>query len=357
MTGRARFAIASGLADGLRPCEPRPALPAGYAARMPSTVADLLGSAGLALGGTVRWDESLPQDGPGDYIVSLTEDPHSTAGARSAAPIDLERVEHLLRVRPELSLDARRPVAAEVAARLQAFWLPDEVVLYVGLAGTSVRERVARYYDSPLGARQPHAGGWWLKTLSVLDGLWVHYAATTAEAAAEETMLWEFATAISPSSRQALHDQVLTAPFANVRTHSRAIKGHGFRKATGDLRAGGSSRRTRAGSGRASTDAVAAIAVGRGPSQPSQKVSPKDLAAGQVRVPRRTKALLPAGRGEVQVRVRGQVLHAHWDPRNGPDRERSGMVSFGKGQLAGLVQAGEVLAVRTEDGDIVASLT
>lgn len=51
--------------------------------------------------------------------------------------------------------------------RLATFWLPDEVVLYIGLAGASVRKRVRQYYRTPLGDKRPHAGGWWLKTLTV----------------------------------------------------------------------------------------------------------------------------------------------------------------------------------------------
>lgn len=72
--------------------------------------------------------------------------------------------------------------------RFRAFWPGDEVVAYIGLAGTSLRKRVGRYYRTPLGARRPHAGGWWLKTLTVLDDLWVHYAATHDGGVAEVAM-------------------------------------------------------------------------------------------------------------------------------------------------------------------------
>src|SRR5438105_3398685 len=46
-----------------------------------------------------------------------------------------------------------------VAERVSSFWIPDEVVLYVGLAGSSLGRRLARYYATALGARSPHAGG------------------------------------------------------------------------------------------------------------------------------------------------------------------------------------------------------
>lgn len=136
-------------------------------------------------------------------------------------------------MRPELRLDGRRPSAAQLSARLQAFWLPDEVVLYIGLAGASLRKRVGQYYGTPLGARRPHAGGWWLKALSLLDGLWVHYGATTQDAAAEKAMLEHFAGGVSGVSRAGLHDPCNRAAFANLRTGSGDNKAHGITSATG----------------------------------------------------------------------------------------------------------------------------
>lgn len=49
-----------------------------------------------------------------------------------------------------------------------------------------------QYYNTPLGARKPHAGGWPLKTLENLDELCVHYAACVSVDVAERTMLGPF---------------------------------------------------------------------------------------------------------------------------------------------------------------------
>lgn len=125
---------------------------------MPSTVAHVLAAAGLQPADAVRWGASVPLDSPGVYVVALTEDALSPAGALQDAPIDARALERLLAARPELRLDGNRPSARQLAARLRAFWLPEEVVLYVGLAGTSVRKRVRQYYSTPLG-RQAPAGG------------------------------------------------------------------------------------------------------------------------------------------------------------------------------------------------------
>src|SRR4051812_26930228 len=101
---------------------------------MPSTAADILAAAGLTLAGRVRWSTPIPESASGVYVVALTHQVDSTTGARPAAPLLKESLEQLLTVRPELELDRRRPDLDTLAARLRAFWLADETVVYIGLA-------------------------------------------------------------------------------------------------------------------------------------------------------------------------------------------------------------------------------
>ena len=202
---------------------------------MPSTVSEVFAAAGLQPAGVVPWGTPVPEPGPGVYVVALTDDVDSTAGAVANAPVTDAALDYLLAVRPELQLDKRRRTAAELRARLEAFWLPDEVVVYIGLAGTSLRTRVRQYSKTPLGARKPHAGGWWLKALTVLDELSVHYAATPNNAQTETAMLKHFADALAPSSRAGLHHADNPAPFANLRTGRGDNKTHGITGATGEL--------------------------------------------------------------------------------------------------------------------------
>jgi hypothetical protein len=152
------------------------------------------------------------------------------------APLSTTALADLLTTRPELRLDYcdRQPSAAQLAERLGAFWLPDEVVLYIGLAGQPLRRRVRQYYRTPLGERRPHAGGWWLKMLSVLSDLHVYWAASPTYASAEKEMLVAFAAGTSPTSRQALHDSARVMPFANLRGADNRIKRHGLTDATGE---------------------------------------------------------------------------------------------------------------------------
>ncbi|MGH2927350.1 MAG: hypothetical protein ACRDL8_04025, partial [Solirubrobacteraceae bacterium] len=165
------------------------------------------------------------------YVVALTSDKAGTQGARPACPIDSNAVIELLRVRPELRLDGNRPTPGELADRLSALWLGDESIVYIGLAGTSVQARVSAYYRTSLGARSPHAGGWPLKTLSVLPSLWVHYAACVDPDAAEQRMLDSFMGGVSHVARSTLQDPELPIPFANLEKAKGQAKRHGIRGA------------------------------------------------------------------------------------------------------------------------------
>jgi len=133
-----------------------------------------------------------------------------------------------LRVRPELRLDGKRPSEEELIERLASFWLPDEPVLYIGLTRRSLRKRVNEYYKTPLGARKPHAGGHFLKTLGSIDGLFVHSSACASPAAAEDSMLEAFCSGISASSRQRIRDPDHPFPFANLEWPQGTRKRHGL---------------------------------------------------------------------------------------------------------------------------------
>jgi hypothetical protein len=83
-----------------------------------------------------------------------------------------------------------------------------------------------------------------------------------------------------------------------------------------------------------------------------RKAPPHTCAFGRIRVPRLAKReVFPGEQGEVLVELRGESLVCRWDPRTGPDRERSGVLAVG-GELRRLVRADEVLMVGRRDGRI-----
>jgi hypothetical protein len=208
---------------------------------VPSNVADIFAAAGATPAGVVTWGTPpLAPDGSGPttglYVVALTDDAGSLNGAIATAPIDPAAVDELLAARPELCLDGVRPTAEQLAGRLAGFWFPDEVVVYIGLAGPrrtpsasgEVARRVGEYYKTRLGARSPHAGGWPLKVLSCLDDLYVHYGYCGDVVAAEQLAIGHFAEHVSENTRAVLRDAARVMPFANLEFPKGIRKAHGI---------------------------------------------------------------------------------------------------------------------------------
>jgi hypothetical protein len=358
---------------------------------MPSSVAHIFAAARTEPTGTVPWGVSpRPPEAPADaatgiYVVALTDDPDSLEATLPRTPVSGSAVAELLSVRPELTLDGVRPEPHELAARLSSFWCPDEVVLYIGLAGPrknrphagELAKRVTEYYDTPLGARGPHAGGWPLKTLSCLDELYVHYAYCGDVNRAEDRCIARFAAQVSSRTRERLHDPVRVMPFANLEFPKGNAKAHGIRGArapraprqpTRSLRrAGGVSLSQEAArlaadpadlaDARRVREDMDAVAAPWPADQPradhrSQNVTATDIAVGQVRIPiGASKRLLPRTRQGIAVVLRGRELTCRWDPRYGV-KERSGVIRVGKAAATELLAEGDVLMVSVREGAV-----
>jgi hypothetical protein len=214
---------------------------------MPSTVSTLFAAAGLSRNGVVLWGTRIPRPdekkpGTGIYIVALTDDPDSMDAALQTCPLSSDVLQDLLDVRPELTVDGERPDVHALASRLSAFWCSDEVVVYVGRAGprgrvtvSELSDRVKEYHDTVLGARSPHAGGWWIKTLANLGELHVHYAYCDDVIEREKVVLDAFAKRLSKETIESLQESRCPMPFANL-TDGRGRKEHGIRGATASRR-------------------------------------------------------------------------------------------------------------------------
>lgn len=195
---------------------------------MPSTVTDLLDAAGIELAETARWGSPLMLHHPGVYIVALDSEPDTRTRLQQSAAIGRRAVLTLLATRPELRVDGDRPTTGTLSDRIASFWLPDETIVYVGLAGSSVSGRIGQYYRTPLGARAPHSGGWFLKVLSSLDELHVHCAPADDPARAESMMLRTFVENVSDTTRQSVADPTRPFPFANLEWPRGVRKQHGI---------------------------------------------------------------------------------------------------------------------------------
>jgi hypothetical protein len=73
----------------------------------------------------------VPETAPGVYVVSLSEGVDATAPTVDQCPISQTAVTRLLRVRPELRIDGKRPTRQALTERISAFWLADETVVLI----------------------------------------------------------------------------------------------------------------------------------------------------------------------------------------------------------------------------------
>lgn len=83
----------------------------------------------------------------------------------------------------------------------------------------------------------------------------------------------------------------------------------------------------------------------------TQRVTQNDRERGIVRIPARAKWLLPAERTRLVVILRDERLHdVRWDPRLGPDQERSGVLGVGRDAAFTLSEDERLEILRTEGG-------
>lgn len=198
--------------------------------------ADVLAAHDVTLRDSVPWGVPIRHKEPGVYIVALHRDSADGSGL-AAAPIDEAALrEWMVRV-PGLRLRGEPVEAGALAEHIAPWWLPNTSVLYIGKAGTSLKTRVHDFVKTPIGARGPHAGGQWLKTLRNNAGLTVHYAIAPDGAAAgllEDAMLNWFAAHYAPAP-EGHPEPALLLPWANLvldRPSPKRSRAHGIKPST-----------------------------------------------------------------------------------------------------------------------------
>jgi transcription elongation factor GreA len=176
----------------------------------PQTAPDLLREVGLMPDGPVPWGRPVPARRTGVFIVELP-------APLPSAPIELTRVGKWIERVPTLMLDEARPASRALAARIASFWLPAEVVLYIGATQASIGARVAAMQRTVLGDRRPHSGGHWLQLLTVLPTTRVWWAETDAVEEYEDALFGAFAAGIAGTARAGETEGSPVMPFANLR--------------------------------------------------------------------------------------------------------------------------------------------
>jgi transcription elongation factor GreA len=171
--------------------------------------------------GPVTWGAPIRESGAGVYLIELPDPPVS-------APIELTRVGKWLERVTGLQLDGRRPSSRALSARLAAYWIPGQPVLYVGSTAGSIAGRVAALQRHVLGDRRPHAGGQWLKTLDAERRFRIWWARTDAPEEYEDALLAAFGEGVDGDGRAGLRDTDVILPFANLATPTGDRKRHGI---------------------------------------------------------------------------------------------------------------------------------
>jgi hypothetical protein len=194
---------------------------------MPSTVYELLKGSGLNINGQVLWNETIQDNKPGVYIIAISNHPKELKTLTNP-PVDPRITDGWLKKVDNLRIDGVRPLNTELIQRLSRFWMPDETILYIGKAGSSVRNRVKQYYKTELGESGPHAGGHWLKTLSILHELTVFWSETDEPQLIEQKLLFDFTQGVSVQSKKKLFDSSNPIPFANLEYPPGNRKRHGI---------------------------------------------------------------------------------------------------------------------------------
>lgn len=168
---------------------------------------DLLRALELSIEGPILWGRPVVPGRPGVFIVELP-------APQPKVSIDPTAVRQWLDRAPDLRLDGKRPAVAELQTRLASFWLPNQVILFIGSSQKSVGARLSGMYGTPLGERRPQPSGYWLKTLKDLNRARIWWSPTPDADLWEDALIDRFV-----KTAGALPYGVLVTPSGEHRSH------------------------------------------------------------------------------------------------------------------------------------------
>ncbi len=189
---------------------------------MPHTVTSLFRAVDLEPSGVIPWGTPPTCREKGIYIVALGADPSSLVGTIRTLPASQDAISTWMSENQVL-IDGAPASFDALCTRLGRYWLPDEVVLYIGKSEKEdgVCGRVRQFYSHKLGQSRPHSGGQWIKTLTELPRLFIHYSRCSDPVAVESAMIGRFCSN-APTG---------PFPFANLEWRKggrRYIRKHGI---------------------------------------------------------------------------------------------------------------------------------
>lgn len=193
---------------------------------MPNEPVALFRAVGLTPDGPARWGSPIRAAGPGVFVVEWS-------APLDRAPVDISAVGTWLARVPTLLVDGERPTGKGLAARLAAWWLPGETIVYVGSA-KSMSRRIDALVRTPLGDARPNPAGQWVKALRGFDAARIWWAATGAAEEYEDAVLEAFAAAVPATATAGLPNASLVLPFANRRRPGGDVRADGVTGSTAE---------------------------------------------------------------------------------------------------------------------------
>ncbi|MCE1202905.1 MAG: hypothetical protein LWX09_12500 [Bacteroidia bacterium] len=201
---------------------------------MPTSINQLVNSVGLDPSRlrNSKWGHEIESTSIGIYIVSTSKDPGSISPLFKKAPIDENILKFWINKVRTIQVDGVPATVQNLKKRLESFWLPDENIIYIGQTDSKrgIKGRVNEYYNTELGERKPHAGGHWIKTLKILNQLFVHYIPCHNPEEIEKEILRIFVSQVSEENKANLYDSSLPLPFANLELERGTRKNHSISK-------------------------------------------------------------------------------------------------------------------------------
>jgi len=197
---------------------------------MPTSVIELFEEANLSFDGPQKWGQIIQVNEPGVYVISLSENAADKANCLlKNAPIEQKIVKNWIERVSRLKIDKSLQSTQALVNRLSEFWLPDEPILYIGnTPKRTIAKRVQECYVYVLGDSSQHRGGHWLKTLKILEELYIFWAITKKYEHYKKRLLEIFIDNVSTETKELLYDPFLPLPFANLELSKDRRKNHGI---------------------------------------------------------------------------------------------------------------------------------
>ena len=189
---------------------------------MPTTIVSIAASLKVFVHGPVSWGSCIPSSRSGVYIIAVR--------SPVIGPVfDTNAIDDWIRTTPRLTLSGKNHssiCAQDLCAEMLKFWIPDEMIVYVGRAKV-LKRRIYQFYGTPLGARRPHKGGYWIKTLASLCSLDIYWIESQNEKVLEKDVVEFFSRNVTPAFKNhnifRLNEYL---PFANLQMPGGGNKKH-----------------------------------------------------------------------------------------------------------------------------------